>query len=69
VGPAHPKDSKALAEVFRIDLDEYGFAKTDMLKPLETSRPGVFVCGAFSGPKDNPDTVAQASGAASKQQV
>jgi heterodisulfide reductase subunit A len=33
---------------------------------LETSRPGIYVSGAFSGPKDIPDTVAQASGAASK---
>jgi heterodisulfide reductase subunit A len=66
VGLVHPKDSAAMAEVFGIDLNEYGFARTDMLKPLETTRPGVFACGAFSGPKDIPDTVAQASGAAAK---
>ncbi len=65
-GLSRPKESDALARVFGIDLNEYGFARTDMLKPLETSRPGVFVCGAFSGPKDIPDTAAQASGAAAK---
>ncbi len=34
------------------------------LAPLETNRPGVFVCGTFSEPKDIPETVMQASGAA-----
>jgi heterodisulfide reductase subunit A len=34
------------------------------LYPLSASRPGVFVCGAFAEPKDVPETVMQASGAA-----
>jgi heterodisulfide reductase subunit A len=33
---------------------------------METSRQGVFVCGAFAAPKDIPESVAQASGAAAK---
>jgi heterodisulfide reductase subunit A-like polyferredoxin len=66
VGLAHPKESESMARVFGFELNEHGFASTDMLTPLETTRPGVFVCGAFSGPKDIPDTVAQASGAAVK---
>jgi len=49
-----------------IELNEYGFCATDRLQPLETSRPGVFVAGAFQEPKDIPETVTQASGAASK---
>jgi len=49
-----------------IELNEYGFCATDRLLPLETSRPGVFVAGAFQEPKDIPETVTQASGAASK---
>ncbi|MHB9091162.1 MAG: FAD-dependent oxidoreductase, partial [Chloroflexota bacterium] len=49
-----------------VEVDEYGFAKTQQFQPLETSRPGVFVCGAFSAPKDIPETVMQASGAAAK---
>jgi len=51
---------------FGIELNEYGFCATDRLLPLETSRPGVFVAGAFQEPKDIPETVTQASGAASK---
>ncbi len=49
-----------------IELNEYGFCSTDRLRPLETSQPGVFVAGAFQEPKDIPETVTQASGAASK---
>jgi heterodisulfide reductase subunit A len=53
-----------LAERLGIELNSYGFCQTDPLSPLATSREGVFVCGAFSSPKDIPETVMQASGAA-----
>jgi heterodisulfide reductase subunit A len=36
------------------------------LRPLECSAAGIFLAGACQGPKDIPDTVAQASGAAAK---
>ncbi len=64
VGMRPSAASKALAKKLDIELDPYGFAKTDTFSPLATSRPGVYVCGAFQGPKDIPETVAQASGAA-----
>ncbi|MFX0188879.1 MAG: FAD-dependent oxidoreductase [Candidatus Hodarchaeota archaeon] len=64
VGLNPPNDSKYLAEKFGIELNEYDFAKTDIYNPVQTSRPGIFVCGAFSSPKDIPDTVTQASAAA-----
>jgi len=54
----------ALAERLGVELNENRFVKTDSLAPLSTSRPGVFACGAFSGPKDIPDSVAQSSAAA-----
>ncbi|MBI2857854.1 MAG: FAD-dependent oxidoreductase [Chloroflexi bacterium] len=47
-----------------VDLNEFGFCATDRLAPLSTSRPGVFVAGAFQEPKDIPETVTQASAAA-----
>ena len=47
------------------ELNEYGFCATDRFTPLNTSRPGVFVGGAFQEPKDIPETVTQASAAAS----
>jgi heterodisulfide reductase subunit A-like polyferredoxin len=49
-----------------IRLNQWGFALTADASPLETSRPGVFVGGAFQEPKDIPETVMQASGAAAK---
>jgi len=47
-----------------IQLNPYGFCHTSTFTPVETSKLGIFVCGAFSGPKDIPETVMQASGAA-----
>jgi heterodisulfide reductase subunit A-like polyferredoxin len=60
------KNHQEVAETFGIDLNAYGFAKTSVFEPLQTSRPGIFVSGAFSGPKDVPETVAQASAAATE---
>jgi len=48
-----------------IEVNGFGFCTTDRFFPLQTSRPGVFVAGAFQEPKDIPETVTQASGAAS----
>jgi heterodisulfide reductase subunit A-like polyferredoxin len=54
------------AERLGVDLNRWGFALTNELRPLDTSRPGVFVGGAFQEPKDIPDTVMQASAAAAR---
>ncbi len=54
-----------LASNLGIDLDTDGFTQTSCFRPVETSRPGVFVCGAFAGPKDIPQSVIDASAAAS----
>ncbi len=48
-----------------VKLNEYGFAGRSRLYPLQTSRDGVFIAGAFNEPKDIPETVTQASAAAS----
>ncbi len=66
VGLEPPENIEELGKKFGIELNDYGFCKTDMFTPLETSRAGVYVSGSFSSPKDIPDTVAQASGAAIK---
>ena len=58
------EDALAFAETFGIEADEYGFAKTSKLNPVETSRKGIFVAGIYQGPKDIPETVIQGSGAA-----
>ena len=59
-------DAAAFARIFGIATDEYGFAQTSKLKPVETSRQGVYVAGTYQGPKDIPETVIQGSGAAAK---
>lgn len=66
IGLKPNKDTIEMAKSLNIELNKYGFASTDEFAPLSTSRKGIYVCGAFQGPKDIPETVTQASGAASK---
>ncbi len=54
------------AKTLGVALNRWGFARTGGLSPLDTSRPGVYVGGAFQEPKDIPDTVMQASAAAAR---
>ena len=58
-----------LAKEIGIQLNQYGFCNAIPFSPVETSKPGIFVVGAFSGPKDIPETVMQASGAAGNASV
>ncbi len=59
---------KQLAQKLSVGYNEYGFLSEShpKLRPVETNAAGVFVCGACQGPKDIPETVAQASAAAGK---
>ena len=66
VGLRPPADAEVLSRVMKFRLNDDGFAQTGVFTPVETSRPGIFVSGAFSAPKDIPMTVAEASGAAAK---
>jgi heterodisulfide reductase subunit A len=63
---APSKGISALAEILGIELDEFGFFKTDESQPMDTTRPGVFTCGCAHSPMDIPESVAQASGAAAR---
>ena len=63
VGLSPPKDAADLAAKFGIELNKHGFCKTNPLNPIETSRPGIFVSGAFQGPLDIPESVVSASAA------
>jgi len=58
------EESLELADRLGIQLDHYNFAKTETFSPVTTSRPGIYVCGAFQGPKDIPQSVMEASAAA-----
>jgi len=62
-----PESNKQLAETLGVELDKYGFFKEKAISsPLETTVDGIYLCGCSAGPKDIPDSVSQASGAASK---
>jgi len=63
VGLNPPADVKGLAEKFGIELNPHAFCKANPVNPMETSRPGIFVSGAFQGPTDIPESVFAASGA------
>jgi heterodisulfide reductase subunit A-like polyferredoxin len=47
-----------------IELDDYGFCHTAQFAPLQTSKPGIYAVGPFREPKDIPESVIEASGAA-----
>ena len=66
ITPRH--DSKDLAGILGIPYDQFGFF-TELhpkLAPIETVTSGIFLAGACQTPKDIPDTVSSASGAAAK---
>jgi len=63
VGLNPPADYQGLADKFGIELTEHGFCLASPTNPIGTSRQGVYVCGAFQGPMDIPESVFTASGA------
>ena len=64
VGMETPPDVIDLAHRVDINLSEGDFCSSDAFHPVNTSRPGIYVCGAFQGPKDIPQSVMEASAAA-----
>ncbi len=65
-----PKETKTLAHILGIQTDAYGFLTEAerKLRPVETSRKGIYIAGVAQGPKDIADAVAHANAAASKVQ-
>ncbi|KFO67490.1 disulfide reductase [Smithella sp. SCADC] len=61
-------DSKDVARLFNLSTDKYGFfmERHPKLAPLSTMTEGIFIAGVCQSPKDIPDTVAQANGAAAE---
>ena len=64
VGMETPKALVEMAERLNIELDQDHFVQTGNFSPVETSREGIYVCGAFQEPKDIPYSVMEASAAA-----
>jgi len=63
VGLEVPESIQSVARRLGVALDGDGFVETGSFNPVETSRPGVFVCGTAGGPKDIPYAVMEASAA------
>lgn len=61
-----PKEIEGLGGKLGLELNEYGFLKTDPFDPCKTSKEGVYVSGAAKGPGDIPEAVWTGSGAASQ---
>ncbi len=64
VGMEMSESVRELGRDLGIELDEYGFCHTVQFQPLQTSRPGIYAVGPFREPKDIPESVVEASGAA-----
>ena len=64
VGLEVPQDLVDLAGRLDISLTPGNFCTTSSFSPVATTRPGIFVCGAFQGPRDIPQSVVDASAAA-----
>ena len=62
------KGNQKLAKILNIDLNECGFfkSKDPLFTPCDTKVPGIYICGYCQSPKDIPDSVSQASGAAAR---
>lgn len=60
--------SLELGQLLHISTDGYGFFNEahPKLRPVETLTAGIYLAGVAQGPKDIPETVSQASGAAAK---
>jgi heterodisulfide reductase subunit A len=64
VGLETPKHVLELAHTADIKLTADNFAATPDFQPVQTSRQGIFTCGALAGPKDIPQSVVEGSAAA-----
>ncbi len=63
VGLNPPAEHQSMAATYGIELNDHGFCQSNPQNPIQTSRPGIFVSGAFQGPMDIPESVFSASGA------
>jgi len=62
-----PSDSiQRMAEIAGVELDRFGYFKTEIENPMNTSVPGIYVCGTAKAPMPIMDSTSWASGAAAR---
>lgn len=64
VGMRIPREVRELAHLADLRLTGDGFVAGSDFQPVISSREGIYVCGAFAGPKDIPQSVTEGSAAA-----
>ena len=71
VGLEPRKDAREIIDILRLSqsADKFYLEAHPKLGPVDTATDGVYVAGCAQGPKDIPDTVSQAKGAASSALV
>jgi heterodisulfide reductase subunit A len=64
-------EAEQIQKILKLSLgpDRFFLEAHPKLRPVETHIAGVYLCGCAQGPKDIPDTVAQASAAASQASI
>jgi len=65
VGLEVTEETREFASKIGIEMSDSGFCATSSFEPVSTSRDGIYVAGAFNGPKDIPESVLDANAAAS----
>jgi len=66
IGLTSPTQARKLAEEFKLELNKYDFCETGSFAPVDSPKEGIFVTGAFTEPKDIPESVMQGSAAAAR---
>jgi len=64
VGLEVTAETLELAKKLGIKVNKNKFIESEPFTPLTSSRPGIYACGTFQGPKDIPSSVTEASAAA-----
>jgi len=69
VGLCPSQKTTEVAEKLGIELNEYNFYQAKSFNPIETSKPGIYICGVCASPKDIPESIVEASAAAGRTQM
>ncbi len=69
VGMVPGEDAVLLSRILGLELDRYNFIKTSSFAPHTTSRSGIYAAGSILSPRDIPQSVTDALGAASSATI